>query len=181
MHKIKKFRQESGDNQESHDDENLTLVSNDIPATVSSKIPAPALEQCTSVTQPTSPVSVTVNEQECAIQYETVYEEVCENTPLHAAPLCTEVLEEACDSYTLQEQGANNGNESSDPSSEPEYSQVTEEVCRSMPDTSVEECQEVMVDVCEDEPEEVCDTVMEKHCRTVQEETCEETSKTQTV
>ena len=173
MYKIKKFRQESGDSQESHDDENLTRVSNDIPATVSSKIQAPALEQCTSVTQPTSPVSVTVNEQECAIQdprSETVYEEVCENTPLHTAPLCTEVLEEKC----VYERVC-------DPSSEPEYSQVTEEVCRSMPDTSVEECQEVMVDVCEDEPEEVCDTVMEKHCRTVQEETCEETSKTQTV
>ena len=131
-------------------------------------------EECSN--SPAAPVCVTVNEQKCEIQYETVYEEVCENSAVQAAPVCQEVQEEVCD--TVQEQECTNINErvcepSSVVVSDQECSTVMEDKCETEYMTKYEE-------QCRTATEEVCSTVNEQQCSQVQEEQCRSVSDTVT-
>ena len=93
--------------------------------------------QCSSVpvqdcSAPAQPVCVTVTEQKCEIQYETVYEEVCEPGPPGGEQcqtveeeVCTTVEEEQC--QTVREQVC-----------ETEYNTVTREQCGTEMETKCE-------------------------------------------
>ena len=95
--------------------------------------------QCSSVpsqdcSAPSQPVCVTVTEEKCEIQYETVYEEVCE-AGAGGGEVCQTVEEEVC--TTVQEE---------------QCATVTEKVCETEYKTvSREECGTEMETKCETE------------------------------
>ena len=118
--------------------------------------------QCTSVptqdcSAPSQPVCVTVTEEKCEIQYETVYEEVCE-AGAGGGQQCHTVEEQVCS--TVEEE---------------QCSTVTEKVCETEYNTvTTQECGTEMETKCETEYmvkyEEQCRAVTEQQCTTVEEQ-----------
>ena len=134
--------------------------------------------QCTSVptqdcSAPAQPVCVTVTEEKCEIQYETVYEEVCE-AGAAGGQQCRTVEEQVCS--TVEEEQCSTVTEKV---CETEYNTVTTQECgtemETKCETEVRQCSAVTVYQCllfqyMVKYEEQCRPVTEQQCTTVEEQ-----------